>query len=61
MRDFSSGWSGLKEFAISRGVAAADDGDDVIASKIKAVIQGTLPEDESGTDSEPEAEARSYY
>ena len=46
MRDFGTGWSGLKEFACSRGVATVDDTDDIVAAKIKAVIQGTLPEEE---------------
>ncbi len=50
MRDFGSGWSGLKEYAIKVGVATVDDGDDSVAAKIKAVIQGTLPpEDDSET------------
>ncbi len=44
MRDFGSGWSGLKEYAISVGVATVDDTDDSVAAKIKAVIQGTKPE-----------------
>ena len=44
MRDFGSGWSGLKEYAIKVGVATVDDGDDSVAAKIKSVIQGTLPE-----------------
>ena len=51
-RDFANGWSGLKEYAVKVGLAEADDGDDVVAAKIKAVIQGTLPEE----DSEEEAE-----
>jgi len=45
MREFDNGWSGLKDYAVSVGVAIIDDGDDVVAAKIKAVIQGTLPED----------------
>ena len=47
MKDFQNGWSGLKEYAIKAGVATVDDGDDSVAAKIKAVIQGTLPEDEA--------------
>jgi len=62
MRDFGSGWTGLKEYAIKVGVCAVDDTDDAAASKIKLVVQGTLPEepevvDESGTDSDSETEA----
>ncbi len=53
MRDFGSGWSGLKEFAMSRGVAAQDDTDDIVAAKIKAVIQGTLPEEGEVATPEP--------
>ena len=45
MKDFQNGWSGLKEYAIKVGVATVDDGDDGVASKIKAVLQGTLPEE----------------
>jgi hypothetical protein len=44
MRDFGSGWGGLKDYAVKVGVATADDGDDAVAAKIQAVIQGTLPE-----------------
>lgn len=63
MRDFGSGWDGLKEYAIKVGVCTVDDTDDAAASKIKLVVQGTLPEqeevevDESGTDSDSETEA----
>lgn len=62
MRDFGNGWSGLKEFAVSRGVASVDDNDDVVAEKIKSVIQGTLPEEEEeggevSSDTESETEA----
>ena len=46
MRDFGSGWSGLKEYAVKAGLATVDDTDDAVAAKIKAVIQGTLPEEE---------------
>ena len=46
MKDFQSGWSGLKDYAVSCGVATVDDGDDAVAAKIRAVIQGTLPEAE---------------
>ncbi len=52
MRDFGSGWSGLKEYAIKVGVATVDDGDDSVAAKIKSVIQGTLPEVEETPESE---------
>ena len=45
MKDFQNGWSGLKEYAIKTGVATVDDGDDGVAAKIKAVLQGTLPEE----------------
>ncbi len=48
MRDFESGWSGLKEHAIKVGVATADDNDDAVAVKIKAAIQGTSEEEELG-------------
>ena len=52
MRDFGNGWGGLRDYAVSVGVATVDDGDDAVAAKIKAVIQGTLPEQESeSTDS----------
>ncbi len=64
MKDFGSGWSGLKAYAVKVGVATVDDTDDAVAALIKAVIQGTLPEeeapevsDESGTDQEPTTEA----
>ncbi|MCZ6775243.1 MAG: hypothetical protein O7D34_02160 [Ignavibacteria bacterium] len=59
MKDFGSGWSGLRDFAVSRGVATVDDNDDAVAAKIKKVIQGTLPEEEvePGTDQEPTPEA----
>lgn len=50
MREFDNGWSGLKEYAIKVGVATVDDGDDAVASKIKAVLQGTLPEEEETED-----------
>lgn len=46
MKDFQNGWSGLKDYAVSCGVAEEGDGDDAVAAKIKAVIQGTLPESE---------------
>jgi len=45
VRDFGSGWDGLKEYAVKVGVATVDDGDDAVAAKVKAVIQGTLPEE----------------
>lgn len=44
MRDFGSGWGGLKDYAVKVGVATSDDTDDAVSAKIKAVIQGTLPE-----------------
>ena len=47
MRDFGNGWSGLKDYAVKVGVALVDDTDDAVAAKVKAVIQGTLPEEES--------------
>lgn len=50
MKDFQNGWSGLKEYAIKVGVATVDDGDDAVAAKVKAVIQGTLPEEEVATE-----------
>ena len=46
MRDFGSGWSGLKDYAVKVGVATVDDTDDMVAAKIKGVLQGTLPEAE---------------
>lgn len=46
MREFGSGWSGLKEYAVKVGVATVDDTDDIVAAKVKAVIQGTLPEEQ---------------
>jgi hypothetical protein len=46
VRDFGSGWGGLKEYAIKVGVANVDDTDDAVAAKVKAVIQGTMPEGE---------------
>jgi len=52
MKDFQNGWSGLKEYAIKVGVATVDDGDDGVASKIKAVLQGTLPEEDAAEGSE---------
>ena len=65
MKDFGTGWSGLKDYAVKVGVATVDDTDDAVAALIKAVIQGTLPEEadpevsevESGTDQEPTTEA----
>ena len=53
MRDFGNGWSGLKDFAISRGVATVDDTDDAVAAKCIAVIQGTLPEEEQAAPAAP--------
>jgi hypothetical protein len=50
MRDFGNGWSGLRDYAKKCGVANADDVDDVVAAKVKAVIQGTLPERELEND-----------
>ena len=52
MKDFQNGWSGLKDYAIKVGVATVDDGDDGVAAKIKAVLQGTLPEEEAEVKSE---------
>ena len=46
MKDFGNGWSGVKDYAIKVGVATVDDTDDAVAAKVKAVIQGTLPEEE---------------
>jgi hypothetical protein len=46
MREFTNGWPGLWEYAIRTGVATADDTEDVVANKIKWVLQGTLPEKE---------------
>lgn len=60
MKDFGSGWSGLRDFAVKTGVATVDDNDDAVAAKIKAVIQGTLPEEsevEEEGEGEPGAEA----
>ena len=57
MRDFGSGWSGLKDYAVKVGVATVDDTDDVVAAKVKAVIQGTLPEEEKPTLTEKIASA----
>lgn len=53
MRDFGSGWGGLKDYAVKTGVATVDDGDDAVAAKIKAVIQGTLPEEEQAEEVAP--------
>ncbi len=53
MKDFQNGWSGLKEYAIKVGVATVDDGDDGVAAKIKAVLQGTLPEEATAEGEEP--------
>ncbi len=53
-RAFENGWAGLKSYALAAGIIGADDGDDVAASKIKSVLQGTLPEEKS----EPESKAR---
>ena len=47
MRDFGSGWTGLKEYAIKAGVARVDDTDDAAAMKIQLLIQGTQPETRS--------------
>lgn len=47
MRDYENGWSGLRAYAASCGVVEVSDSDDVAANKIKAVIQGTQPEQES--------------
>lgn len=52
MRDFGNGWTGLRDYAIAAGVATVDDTDDAVAAKVKAVIQGTLPEEEVETESE---------
>lgn len=69
MRDFGSGWTGLKEYAIKAGVARVDDTDDAAAMKIQLLIQGTQPEipvpettevevfSESDSDSDSETEA----
>ena len=46
MRDFQGGWSGLKDYAVECGVVTVDDSDDAVAAKIRAVIQGTLPEED---------------
>ena len=55
MRDYGNGWAGLKDYAVKVGVANAGDTDDAIAAKVKAVIQGTLPEAEEPEAKEPEA------
>lgn len=57
MRDFGNGWNGLKEYAIAAGVATVDDTDDAVAAKIKAVIQGTLPEDDEAEEAPSVSEA----
>lgn len=46
MRDFGNGWSGLKDYAVKVGFATVDDSDDVVASKIKSLIQATGPEED---------------
>lgn len=54
MKTFENGWPGLRKYAVEAGVATVDDGDDAVAAKIRAVLEGTAPEvaDESGDEAD---------